>query len=112
MLKKNPQNVARCTPKAFRTRRLAVSKPCQAFISEREEVKPKPRDLHQRVLDLDPTFDDALLSVSAFNYIVGVIPGFVRAVLWPLGIRSEQRPGIQQLERRRRKGRMQRQTRE
>ena len=48
---------------------------------------------------MDPTFDDALLSVGAFNYVVGVIPGFVRAVLWPLGIRSAGKDlGIQQLE--------------
>src|SRR5262249_48328952 len=63
------------------------------------------RDLHQQVLDIDPTFDDARLSVGAFNYVVGVIPGFVRFMLLPLGIRSAGKEvGINQLETAARKG--------
>src|SRR5262249_19888968 len=57
------------------------------------------RDLHQQVLALDPSFDDARLSVGAYNYVVGVIPGFVKLLLLPLGIRSAGKDvGIQQLE--------------
>src|SRR5262249_23600119 len=56
-------------------------------------------DLHQQVLEIDPTFDDARMSVGMFNYVVGVIPGFVRFLLLPLGIRSAGKElGIQQLE--------------
>jgi tetratricopeptide (TPR) repeat protein len=57
------------------------------------------RDLHEQVLKLDPTFDDAHLSIGAYDYVIGVIPGFVRFVLAPFGVRSAgKEAGIQELE--------------
>src|SRR5262249_35936745 len=56
-------------------------------------------DLHQQVLKLDPTFDDAQLGVGAYDYVVGVLPGVVRVVLSPFGVRSAGKDiGIQELE--------------
>src|SRR5262249_46857540 len=70
----------------------------RAYLSAGSKAKAA-RDLHQQVLDLDPSFDDARLSVGAFNYVVGVVPGFVRLILLPLGIRSAGKDvGIEQLE--------------
>ena len=57
------------------------------------------RDLHEQVLKLDPMFDDAELSIGAYDYVIGVIPGFVRFLLAPLGVRSAGKDiGIQELE--------------
>jgi tetratricopeptide (TPR) repeat protein len=57
------------------------------------------RDLHEQVLKLDPTFDDAELSIGAYDYVIGVIPAFVRFLLAPLGVRSAGKDiGIQELE--------------
>jgi tetratricopeptide (TPR) repeat protein len=57
------------------------------------------RNLHQQVLKLDPTFDDARVSVGTYDYVIGVIPGFFRLLLAPFGIRSSGKEnGIQQLE--------------
>jgi len=57
------------------------------------------RDLHEQVLKLDPMFDDAELSIGAYDYVIGVIPSFVRFLLAPLGVRSAGKDiGIQELE--------------
>jgi predicted Zn-dependent protease len=57
------------------------------------------RDLHEQLLKLDPTFDDAELSIGAYDYVIGVIPGFVRFLLAPLGVRGAGKEiGIQELE--------------
>src|SRR3989441_7442687 len=56
-------------------------------------------DLHEQVLKLDPTFDDAQLSIGAYDYVIGVIPGLVRFLLAPFGIRGAGKDvGIQELE--------------
>jgi tetratricopeptide (TPR) repeat protein len=58
------------------------------------------RDLHEQVLKLDPMFDDAALSIGAYDYVIGVIPAFVRFLLAPFGVRSAGKDvGIQELER-------------
>jgi tetratricopeptide (TPR) repeat protein len=56
-------------------------------------------DLHEQVLKLDPGFDDAELSIGAYDYVIGVIPSFVRFLLAPFGVRSAGKDiGIQELE--------------
>src|SRR5262249_1039171 len=58
------------------------------------------RDLHEQVLKLDPMFDDAALSLGAYDYVIGVIPSFVRFLLAPFGVRGAGKDvGIQELER-------------
>ena len=57
------------------------------------------RNLHQQVLKLDPTFDDARMAIGTYDYVIGVIPGFIRFLLAPFGIRGAGREaGIRQLE--------------
>ncbi len=56
-------------------------------------------DLHQEVLKLDPTHDDAQLAIGAYDYVIGVIPGVVRFLLAPFGVRGAGKEvGIQELE--------------
>src|SRR5437867_2553316 len=100
MLKKNPKDVRALYAKGISNATLASFEASakRSYLSAGSKAKTA-RDLHQQVLDIDPTFDDARLSVGAFNYVVGVIPGFVRFLLLPLGIRSAGKEvGIKQLE--------------
>jgi tetratricopeptide (TPR) repeat protein len=57
-------------------------------------------DLHQQVLDQDPTFYDARATVGVYNYVVASIPAVLRyTVLLPLGLRGDgKQTGIRQLE--------------
>ena len=65
------------------------------------------RDLHQRVLKLDPMFDDARISIGTYDYVIGVIPSFFRFLLAPFGIHGAgKEAGIQQLETAATKGKM------
>lgn len=65
------------------------------------------RDVHEQVLKLDPMFDDAELSIGAYDYVIGVIPTFVRLLLAPFGIRSAGKDvGIQELEKAATNGKM------
>src|SRR5215470_762617 len=100
MLKKNPKDIRALYAKGISNVTLASFEASakRSYFSAGSKAKVA-RDLHQQVLDLDPSFDDARTSVGAFNYVVGVIPGFVRFLLMPLGIRSAGKDvGIQQLE--------------
>ncbi len=70
----------------------------RSFVSAGGKAKTA-RDLHQQVLDLDPAYDDARMAIGAYNYVVAVVPGFVRFLLWPLGVRTAGKDvGIQQIE--------------
>lgn len=101
ILKKNPKDVRALYAKGISNATLASFEASakRSYLSAGSKAKAA-RDLHQQVLELDPTFDDARLAVGAFNYVVGVVPGFLRVlVLMPLGIRSAGKDlGIQQLE--------------
>jgi tetratricopeptide (TPR) repeat protein len=100
MLKKNPKDVGALYAKGIANATLASFEASakRAYLSAGTKAKIA-RDLHLQVLELDPSFDDARTSVGAFNYVVGVVPGFIRFLLMPLGIRSAGKDvGIQQLE--------------
>jgi len=57
------------------------------------------RNLHQQVLKLDPSFDDARLSVGTYDYVIGVLPAFFRFFLAPFGVHSAGKDaGIRELE--------------
>ena len=57
------------------------------------------REAHLRVLQLDPSYNDARLTIGTYDYIVGVIPGFFRFLLGALGVRGgDKEGGIQELE--------------
>src|SRR5262245_6197054 len=109
MLKKNPKDVRALYAKGISNATLASFEATAKRSYYNAGTKAKvARDLHQQVLTLDPSFDDAQLSIGAFNYVVGVAPGALRLlVLWPLGIRSPGKDvGIQQIETAAEKGKM------
>lgn len=57
------------------------------------------RHLHQQVLKLDPNFDDARLSIGTYDYVVGVVPAFIRIGLGLFGINSSGKDaGIHEIE--------------
>lgn len=58
----------------------------------------KARELHMQVLEADPGFADARLTVGAYDYAVGVIPLALRLVLGVFGIRGDKEEGMEQLE--------------
>src|SRR5436190_15883968 len=89
VLKKNPKDVRALYAKGISNATLASFEASakRSYLSAGSKAKTA-RDLHQQVLALDPSFDDARMSIGAYNYVVGVIPGAIRLLLWPLGIRS------------------------
>jgi hypothetical protein len=100
LLKKNPKDIRALYAKGIANATLASFEASakRSYLSAGRKAKAA-RDLHQQVLNMDPTFNDAQLSVGAVNYVVGVIPGFIRMLLWPVGIRSAGKDvGIRQLE--------------
>jgi tetratricopeptide (TPR) repeat protein len=100
MLKKNSRDVRALYAKGIAHGTLASFEASakRSYFSAGSKAKVA-RDLHRQVLEIDPAFDDARMAVGAFNYVVGVIPGVVRFLLLPLGIRGEGKEvGIRQLE--------------
>ena len=100
MLSKNPNDVRALYAKGISNGTLASFEALakRSYVSAHGKAKVA-HDLHEQVLKLDPTFDDAYLAVGAYDYVVGVIPGFVRFLLTPFGVRSAGKDmGIQELE--------------
>jgi len=70
----------------------------RAYLKANGEAK-KARELHVRVLELDPSYADARLTIGTYDYALGVIPGFVRFLLGAIGVRGgDKEGGIEQLE--------------
>src|SRR5205823_7497479 len=65
-----------------------------SYVSAHSKAKAA-RNLHQRVLTIDPTFTDARLSIGVYQYGVGVIPGRWRLVLGLFGISGNKQEGIE-----------------
>src|SRR5205085_11505596 len=88
MLKRNPKDVRALYAKGISNATLASFEAAakRSYFSAGSKAKTA-RDLHQQVLTLDPTFDDARMSVGAYNYVLGVVPTFSRLPLLPLAIR-------------------------
>lgn len=100
LLKNNPNDIRALYAKGIANATLASFEATakRSYISAGSKAKTA-RDLHQQVLKLDPTFDDARMSVGTFNYVVGVIPSVIRASLFLVGIRGAGKDvGIEQLE--------------
>jgi len=100
MLKKNPNNVRALYAKGISLGTLASFEATvkRSYLSAHSKAK-EAKSLHQQVLKLDPTFDDARLTIGTYDYVVGVIPGFVRFVVGVFGVRGAgKEAGIQQLE--------------
>ncbi len=56
------------------------------------------REHHMRLLELDPSYNDARLTIGAYDYTVGALPLFLRALIGLVGIRGDKEGGIEQLE--------------
>jgi len=53
---------------------------------------------HERVIKLDPKFNDALVSIGTYEYGVGVIPAIYRVFLGFFGVSGSKEAGIRDLE--------------
>src|SRR4030095_12835942 len=75
LLQKNPQDVRALYAKGISHATLASFEATakRSYFSAGSKAKTA-RDLHEEVLALDPSFDDARMSIGAYNYVVGVIP--------------------------------------
>ncbi len=70
----------------------------RAYLKANSAAK-RAREYHMEVLGLDPSFNDARLSIGTYDYALGEIPGFLRFVLGFIGIRGgDTEGGIEQLE--------------
>src|SRR3989449_10226218 len=100
ILNKNPNDVRALYAKGVSQGMLAAFEATvkRSYMSAHGKAKAA-HDLHEQVLKLDPTFDDAQIGVGAYDYVVGVLPSFLRLVLSPFGVRSAGKDiGIQELE--------------
>ena len=70
----------------------------RSYISAASDAKAAKK-IHLDVLKLDPNFDDARISVGTYDYVVGVIPGWLKLVVGVFGISGAGKDaGIQNLE--------------
>jgi len=100
ILKKNPRDIRALYAKGISNATLASFEASvkRSYMAAGRKAKAA-RDLHQEVLKLDSSLDDARMSVGMFNYVVAVIPGSIRWMLSLLGFRSAGKEiGIEQLE--------------
>ena len=52
------------------------------------------RTLHSQVLELDPDFKDAALSIGVYDYAIASIPSWVRLVIGMFGVHGDKDAGI------------------
>jgi tetratricopeptide (TPR) repeat protein len=70
----------------------------RAYLAANSAAK-KAREAHLKVLRIDPSYNDARLTIGTYDYALGVIPGVVRFLLGFLGIwGGDKDGGIQELE--------------
>src|SRR5439155_17086673 len=108
LLKENPNDVRALYALGVSNATLASFEGSakRSYLAAHSKAKTA-RNLHQQVLKLDPTFDDARLAVGTYDYVIGVIPAFFRFLLAPLGVRSAGKDeGIRELETAAAKGKM------
>ncbi len=56
------------------------------------------REHHMRLLEIDPSYNDARITIGAYDYTVGALPLVLRALIGLFGIRGDKEAGIEQLE--------------
>ncbi|HLQ78748.1 MAG TPA: tetratricopeptide repeat protein [Terriglobia bacterium] len=100
LLKKNPNDVRALYSKGMSFGSLATfhaTAQRKYFLAKGEAEKA--RDLHRQVLRIDPNFHDAEMSIGAYNYVVAIIPGWVKFTLFFVGFNGEGKDvGIRQIE--------------
>jgi tetratricopeptide (TPR) repeat protein len=58
----------------------------------------KAKELHLRVLELDPGYSDAHVSIGTYDYTVGALPWAVKVAIFLFGIRGDKDGGLRRLE--------------
>lgn len=56
-------------------------------------------DLHEKVLKLDPKYNDAYLTVGVYHYVVGSLPFAVKILVALGGVKGSRKDGLVELER-------------
>jgi tetratricopeptide (TPR) repeat protein len=100
ILKKNPKDVRGLYAKGISNAMLASFDATvkRSYFTAHGEAKAA-RDLHRQVLEIDPNFYDARLSIGAYNYVIGAVPWGVKLLIGLFGVRSAGKEvGIEELE--------------
>jgi tetratricopeptide (TPR) repeat protein len=100
LLKKNPKDVHALYAEGASYATLATFHATvkRSYLTARSEAA-KARDLHQRVLDIDPKYYDAEMSIGAYNYVMGILPFIFRVTFGIVGMGGDGKDkGIQQIE--------------
>jgi tetratricopeptide (TPR) repeat protein len=100
LLKRNPNDVRALYAKGISNATLASFEATvkRSYLSANSDAQAAKK-FHQQVLKLDPSFDDARISIGTYDYVVGVIPSFVRVFFGLFGISGAgKEAGIQQLQ--------------
>ena len=69
----------------------------RAYLAANSAAK-KAREDHLHVLRMDPSYNDARLTIGTYDYTLSVLPGIVRFILGVFGIRGDKEEGIRELE--------------
>jgi tetratricopeptide (TPR) repeat protein len=100
ILKKNPNDVRALYAKGNSNATLATFEATvkRSYLNANSSAQTAKK-LHQQVLKLDPSFDDARISIGTYDYVVGVIPSFVKVLISLFGVSGAgKEAGIQQLQ--------------
>jgi tetratricopeptide (TPR) repeat protein len=55
------------------------------------------KNIHEKVLSLDPSFVDANTSIAIYEYVVATLPGIYKWLAWMIGIRGSKEVALQRL---------------
>jgi tetratricopeptide (TPR) repeat protein len=70
----------------------------RSYLTARSQAA-KARDLHKKVLSIDPSYHDAEMSIGAYNYVMGILPYGFRLLFGLVGISGDGKDlGIKQIE--------------
>jgi len=101
ILKKNPNDTHALYAKGASYGTLATYHATvkRAYFKAQGEAE-MARDLHRKVLKIDPNFHDAEMSIGVYNYVVGIIPGWVKLTIGLfIGLHGEGKDvGIREIE--------------
>ena len=100
ILKKNPNDVRALYAKGISDATLASFEGTikRSYLSAHSNAKAA-KSLHQQVLKLDPSFDDARISIGTYDYVIGAIPSVFRLLIGMFGVSTAgKEAGIQQLQ--------------
>lgn len=68
----------------------------RAFISALKNGN-KSVDLHRKVLEIDPEYIDAYLTIGTYNYVAGSLPFFIKVLAAIGGVRGSKQKGLEEL---------------